>query len=166
MTLLEVANLPLTPATESWSTGSSIKQILLFAIVCVCINILMGYLPSSLPRLSDLKPVIQGPPMLRHHTSPPDNLLTTPVARVLAVVEKLVMEWTRYSDPLIMRSPLSAILLVIPSDCFILATFSCFIDTYHNYHCNTGNLICMQIASGTPLHTQVPFMSHHGSVTC
>ena len=95
MTLLEVTNLPLTPATESWSTGSSIKQILLFAIVCVCVNILMGYLPSSLPRLSDLKPVIQGPPMLRHRSSPPDNLLTTPVARVPAVVEKSVTERTK-----------------------------------------------------------------------
>ena len=95
MTLLEVANLPLTPATESRSTGSSIKQILLFAIVCVCVNILMGYLPSSLPRLSDLKPVIQGPLMLRHRTSPPDNLLTTPVARVPAVVEKSVTERTK-----------------------------------------------------------------------
>ena len=95
MTLLEVANLPLTPATESQSTGSSIKQILLFAIVCVCINILMGYLPSSLPCLSDLKLVIQGSSMLCHHTSPPNNLLTTPVARVVAVVEKLAMEQTK-----------------------------------------------------------------------
>ena len=48
----------------------------------------MGYLPSALPHLSDLK-------MLRHHTAPPDNLLTTPVARVLAVVEKSVMERTK-----------------------------------------------------------------------
>ena len=55
----------------------------------------MGYLPSSLPHLSDLKPVIQGPPMLRHHTSPPDNLLTTPVARVPAIVEKSVTEQTK-----------------------------------------------------------------------
>ena len=55
----------------------------------------MGYLPSLLPRLSDLKPVIQGSSMLRHHTSPPDNLLTTPVARVLAIVEKSVTERTK-----------------------------------------------------------------------
>ena len=95
MTLLEVANLPLTPATESQSTGSSIKQILLFTIVCVCVNILMGYLPSSLPRLSDLKPVIQGSSMLHHCTSPPDNLLMTPVARVPANVEKSVTKRTK-----------------------------------------------------------------------
>ena len=55
----------------------------------------MGYLPSSLPRLSDLKPVIQGPPMLCHCTFPPDNLLMTPMARVPAVVEKLVTERTK-----------------------------------------------------------------------
>ena len=55
----------------------------------------MGYLPFSLPRLSDLKPVIQWSSMLRHRSSPPDNLLMTPVARVPAVVEKSVTERTK-----------------------------------------------------------------------
>ena len=86
MTLLEIANLPLT--TESWLAGSSIKQIISFAIVCVFVNILMGFLPSSLPRLSDLKPVIQWSSTIRHRTSPPDNVLIMPVASDPAVVEK------------------------------------------------------------------------------
>ena len=55
----------------------------------------MGYLPSLLPCLSDLKLVIQGSSMLCHHTSPPNNLLTTPVARVVAIVEKLATEQTK-----------------------------------------------------------------------
>jgi hypothetical protein len=61
-------------------------------MVCVFVNILMGYLPSSLPHLLDLKLVIQGSPMLHHRTSPLDSVLTIPVARDPAVVEKLVTQ--------------------------------------------------------------------------
>jgi hypothetical protein len=52
----------------------------------------MGYLPSSLPHLSDMKPVIQGSLMLHHRTSPLDSVLIIPVARDPAVVKKLVTE--------------------------------------------------------------------------
>jgi len=56
----------------------------------------MGYLPSSLPHLSDLKLLIQGSLMLHLPPSPPDhdNVLTIPVARD-PLVEKSVTEQTK-----------------------------------------------------------------------
>ena len=51
----------------------------------------MGFLPSSLPCLSDLKLVIQWSSMIRHRTSPPDNVLIMPIASDPAVVKKSEM---------------------------------------------------------------------------
>ncbi|KAI9573725.1 hypothetical protein HD554DRAFT_2167288 [Boletus coccyginus] len=77
--------------------------MLSFTIVCVLVNVLMGYIPSSLPfhSIFDLKPVFQGSPVLPQHTSfppsSPDNahiiLISSdpiPLVEQLAAVELTV----------------------------------------------------------------------------